>query len=224
MASWHLGNMYSSGLHWLDRDDEGKTVHCFHKSDSRAHFRKGTRNQIEGCKSGLSSSPSEVFLSADRDIGYEHDAGMSLEKRAEASEDRFDFFLRYYRQDDFEALLFTGHEMGLPHPMVSFPRNVADNRVAGRFHSIQQIGDKRPVFSRDDHADFLHRMQGQTHVSFSFPGQFRYIPKNTSLRCHDRVPRPVGAIAIPNPVFRVERDQMDPLIVIIVLKHFVTCN
>jgi hypothetical protein len=30
MASWHLGNMYSSGLHGLDRDDEGKTVHCFH--------------------------------------------------------------------------------------------------------------------------------------------------------------------------------------------------
>lgn len=46
-------------------------------------------------------------------------------------------------------------------PVVPFPRNVPDDRVAGRLDGIQEIGRELHVLPRHDDPDLLHGMKNQ---------------------------------------------------------------
>ena len=93
---------------------------------------------------------------------------MPFEERPQPGQERFDFLFRYDGHDHFETFLLAEHEVCFVNAVVTFPGHIADNGVAGCLDTIEQIGHKRLVVSRDDYTNFLHRMQCQTHQRTPF--------------------------------------------------------
>src|SRR5688500_7483630 len=147
-------------------------------------------NVTSRVRSGAGDRLSEVLPSADRHICDEHDSGVPIEQRPQAREDRLDFLFRHHGHNHDKTFLLVEHKMRFTKSMVPFARDVANDCIAGCMHMFEQIRHKRPVFTCDNHANFLHWMQRQPiHSTDSFPLSSSEYSATPSIRVHTPVGR-----------------------------------
>jgi len=135
---------------------------------------------------------------------------MPLEEGAQPGENGLELLFGHDGHDDFKTWLLAEHKVRLSYAVMSFTRDIADNRVVGGFHSIQQIGDKRRCSPAMITRISFIECKIKPISNSPFSACFYPLERTPFLRYRGR--RSLGTIAIPNLVFRVERDEMNPFV------------
>src|SRR2546422_1483555 len=101
----------------------------------------------------------KVFAAADGNVRDKHDPGVSVEDRLQAGQNRLHLLLWNDGHQHHQAVHLIEHRMGCMKAVVSFSRNVVDDRVASRLDVVQQIGHIFHLLALNDDPDLLHGMK-----------------------------------------------------------------